>query len=129
MFLRLRRLLALYLDCIIIFGISYFPMYYIYTLFENMFMNIVTSIIAIILMVNLFLRKDCLIGYNSIGKKIVKLKIYQNDKMVNDKKLLIDRILYTVKSPIYSLFSLLLNNKTEGDIKCNTEIKSFRKNN
>ena len=96
MFLRLRRLLALYLDCIIIFSISYFPMYYIYTLFENMFMNIVTSIIAIILMVNLFLRKDCLIGYNSIGKKIVKLKIYQNDKMVNDKKLLIDRILYTV---------------------------------
>ena len=127
MFLRLRRLLALYLDCIIIFSISYFPMYYIYTLFENMFMNIVTSIIAIILMVNLFLRKDCLIGYNSIGKKIVKLKIYQNDKMVNDKKLLIDRILYTVKSPIYSLFSLLLINKTEGDIKCNTEIKSFRK--
>ena len=127
MFLRLRRLLALYLDCIIIFIILYFPMYYIYTLFENMFMNIVTSIIAIILMVNLFLRKDCLIGYNSIGKKIVKLKIYQNDKMVNDKKLLIDRILYTVKSPIYSLFYLLLNNKTEGDIKCNTEIKSFRK--
>ena len=127
MFLRLRRLLALYLDCIIIFGISYFPMYYIYTLFENMFMNIVTSIIAIILMVNLFLRKDCIIGYESIGKKIFKLKIFHNKQPVKNKKLLIDRTFITMGSFALYPFMVLYNNKSKGDIKCNTEIKSFRK--
>lgn len=90
-------------------------------------MNIVTSIIAIILMVNLFLRKDCLLGYNSIGKKIFKLKIYQNDKMVNDKKLLIDRMLYTVKSPIYSLFSLLLNTRQKAILNVIQRLKVSEK--
>lgn len=129
MFLKIRRLLALYLDCIIIFYISYIPMHCIYMFLNNMLINIITSIIAIILIINLFLRKDCLIGYESIGKKIFRLKIYQNNKNVKDKKLLIDRVLYAIKSPLYNLFILLLNNQTEGDIKYSTEVKSFRKNN
>lgn len=73
MFLKFRRLVALYIDYLIVFYVSYFPMNYIYSLFNNMFMNIVTGLIAMILLINLFLRKDCLIGYESIGKIIAKI--------------------------------------------------------
>ena len=128
MFLKFRRLVALYIDYLIVFYVSYFPMNYIYSLFNNMFMNIVTGLIAMILLINLFLRKDCLIGYESIGKKIMRLKIYQDDKPVKDKKILMDRVFNTLWPFVEYPFMILYNNKSKGDIKCNTEVKSFRKN-
>ena len=126
--LKLRRLIAAYIDCLIIFYVSCVPLYYIYTLFENLFMNIFTSLLALLIMINLLLRKDCFIGYESIGKKICRLKIYHNDNPIKDKKLLMDRVFYTLWPFVSYPFMVLYNNKSNGDIKCNTEIKSFRKN-
>lgn len=125
--MRLKRLVAAIIDFVIIGYIILIPLWILDQFINGIFVDIFIGITGLVAFFNMYIRKDNLVGNNSIGKKIFKLKIYQNDKMVNDKKLLIDRMLYTVKSPIYSLFSLLLNNKTEGDIKCNTEIKSFRK--
>src|SRR5699024_5948335 len=127
MFLKIRRLLAVAVDFYIIFQIIYWPLYCIFKNLDNMIANIFCGLISIILFINLMLRKDCIIGYESIGKKIFKLKIFHNKQAVKNEELLIDRTLITMGSFALYPFMVLYNNKSKGDIKCNTEIKSFRK--
>lgn len=123
MFLKIRRLFALYIDFILIFIISYFPFHYIYTLFYTSFMNIFMGSISLLLLINLFLRKDCLIGYESIGKKIMLLSIYQENEKVIDKKLLMDRVAYSIWPFISYPFMILYNNRSKGDVAFNTSVK------
>ena len=129
MIIQLRRLLAIAIDYYIIFHIIYLPLNYIFKNSTNILVDILSGLLAIILLVNLFLRKDCLIGYESVGKKIMRLKIFQNGKTVQNKKILVDRIFYTLWPFMTYPFMVLYNNKSKGDIRCNTEVKSFRKNN
>jgi len=125
MFLKIRRLFALYIDFVLIFIISYFPFHYIYTLSYTTFMNIFMGTISILLFINLFLRKDSLIGCESIGKKIMFLSIYQGDNKIVDKKLLIDRVAYSIWPFISYPFMIFYNNKSKGDIAFNTNVKSI----
>lgn len=123
MFLKLRRIIALYIDyCLIFFTAYYFTK--LLSFFDNKFYNNIIGIISIILLVYLFLKKDCLIGYESIGKKLMFLKIYQNGKPVKDKKILTQRIIKTFWTIPFYPFMIIKNNKSEGDIICNTEVKS-----
>lgn len=123
MILKIRRLLAIYIDFIIIFSISYFPLYYISSLFDNKILNMLLGIITIISFIFLFLNKDILIGYESIGKKIMLLKIYQNKERISNKKILKDRVFYSAYFFCFYPFMILYNNKSRGDLIFETEVK------
>ena len=89
MFLRLRRLIASYLDIMLIYFILYYPVKLLVNLFENnMILNIISAILIVVILYILILNKDSIIGYESIGKKIMRLKIYKVGKRLEDKKML-----------------------------------------
>lgn len=128
MFLRLRRLIASYLDMIVIYHILYFPSILLADLFEsNMILNIISAIFIVIIFYLLILNKDGIIGYESIGKKIMRLKIYKDGKRLEDKKISRKRNYFSFWDMPFYVINVLFDNKTEGDIKCNTEVKSFNK--
>ena len=127
--MKLRRLIAATIDFIIIGYIILIPLWVIDQFINGIFIDIFIGITGLVAFFNMYIRKDCLIGNNSIGKKIVKLKICQNEKELKDQKALIKRNYITFWTIPYYPFMVLYNNKSEGDIKCNTEVKSFRKNN
>ena len=125
--MKLRRLIAATIDFIIIGYIILIPLWVIDQFINGIFIDIFIGITGLVAFFNMYIRKDCLIGNNSIGKKIVKLKICQNEKELKDQKALIKRNYITFWTIPYYPFMVLYNNKSEGDIKCNTEVKSFRK--
>ena len=127
--MKLKRLFAAIIDFIIIGYIVLIPLWIIDKFINGIFIDIFIGITGIIAFFNMYIRKDCLIGNNSIGKKITKLIICQNEKKLIDRKTLIKRNYITFWTIPYYPFMVLYNNKSEGDIKCNTEIKSFSKNN
>ena len=66
---KIRRLIATYLDCIIIA----WPTCYLGNLLNpmietNLILYIFLSIVILIIGFNVFLRKDIIFGYSSIGK-------------------------------------------------------------
>lgn len=124
MFLRLRRLIASYLDIMLIYFILYYPVKLLVNLFENnMILNIISAILIVVILYILILNKDSIIGYESIGKKIMRLKIYKVGKRLEDKKILRKRNYLNIRDMPFYVINVLVNNKTEGDIKCNTEVK------
>ncbi len=127
--LKIKRLIAIIIDILIIKYIIVEPLRMIYQQFNTILANIILTIITLVISLSAFLCKDCLIGYESIGKKIMKIKIYREGKALHNKTVLIKRVIFTIFTcPLYP-FMVLYNNKSKGDIKCNTEVKSFRKNN
>ena len=67
MFLRLRRLIASYLDIMLIYFILYYPVKLLVNLFENnMILNIISAILIVVILYILILNKDSIIGYESI---------------------------------------------------------------
>lgn len=96
-------------------------------LFTSQLVLNLLSILLIIFGIYLLLMKDCIFGYESIGKKIMGLKIYQNGYEVKDKKLLFNRNKITLIYSLISLPKLVLLGKTDGDTKYNTEVKYARK--
>lgn len=124
MFLRLRRLIASYLDIMLIYFILYYPVKLLVNLFENnMILNIISAILIVVILYILILNKDSIIGYESIGKKIMRLKIYKVGKRLEDKIILRKRNYLNIRDMPFYVINVLVNNKTEGDIKCNTEVK------
>ena len=124
MFLRLRRLIASYLDIMLIYFILYYPVKLLVNLFENnMILNIISAILIVVILYILILNKDSIIGYESIGKKIMRLKIYKDEKRLEDKKILRKRNFLSFWDLPFYIINVLFDNKTEGDIKCNTEVK------
>ena len=53
-----------------------------------MILNIISAILIVVILYILILNKDSIIGYESIGKKIMRLKIYKVGKRLEDKKML-----------------------------------------
>lgn len=127
--MKLRRLFAAIIDFATIGYIVLIPLGIIDYFINGIFIDIFIGITGLIAFFNMYIRKDCLIGNNSIGKKMAKLKIYQNEKELICKKTLIKRNYITFWTIPYYPFMILYNNKSEGDIKYSTEVKSFRKNN
>ena len=124
MLLRLRRLIASYLDIMIISFVIYYPCKLLEILFKNnIVLNIISAILIVVILYILILNKDSIIGYESIGKKIMRLKIYKVGKRLEDKKILRKRNYLNIRDMPFYVINVLVNNKTEGDIKCNTEVK------
>lgn len=122
MLLKIRRFLAVYIDFVIIFYLCYYP-FYILDIFDNIYYSIFLSSCFLVLFFNIFLIKDCIFGYESIGKKIMFLKIYHNGDVLKDKKILKDRVYFSIWNfPIYP-FMILINNKSSGDNKFGTIVK------
>lgn len=85
--------------------------------------RIILSTIGLFIVISFLLYKDCIIGYESIGKKLMHLKIYQNNKRITDKKILLERNEATIVGfPLYP-FMILIKNKSFGDLEYNTEVK------
>ncbi len=125
--LKIRRLIAMYID----FHIVFFATYIFIGMFESLFYkNILVDIIFGLafgtIFINLLLRKDMIFGYESIGKKIMKLKIYdENGMRIKNRKELIDRIYYSLFSyefPFYP-YIILINNRSRGDRIVKTVVK------
>lgn len=124
MLLRLRRLIASYLDIMIISFVIYYPCKLLEILFKNnIVLNIISAILIVVILYILILNKDGIIGYESIGKKIMRLKIYKDEKRLEDKKILRKRNFLSFWDLPFYIINVLFGNKTEGDIKCNTEVK------
>lgn len=124
MVLKLRRLTASYIDIMLISFIIYYPFKLLEILFKNnMVLNIISAILILIIFYTLILNKDGIMGYESIGKKIMRLKIYKDGKRLEDKKILRKRNYLSFWDLPFYVINVLFDNKTEGDIKCNTEVK------
>ncbi len=120
--MKLKRLLATLIDGILVIWIGSLPKLIIQDFAIYGQINIIIDCLCLILIVFLFIKKDCIIGYESIGKKIFRLKIYSNSKQVKDKKLLTNRVKKTFyKFPLYPI-SILCEGKSEGDIEYDTEV-------
>lgn len=122
MFIRIRRLIAAYID---LFLITYLSSLFVELLniFDNLFYIIFINTVGIVLIMNILIRKDCIFGYTSIGKQIMFLNIYLNGEKVRNKELLKKRVSATlIIFPLYP-FSVLFSKKSRGDIIYNTEVK------
>ena len=53
----------------------------------------------------------------------MRLKIYKDEKRLEDKKILRKRNYLSFWDLPFYVINVLFDNKTEGDIKCNTEVK------
>ena len=125
--LKIRRLGAIFIDYLIIFYTCYYFLQILQPLAKKyIFLEIVFTLTALILFANLFLRKDMIFGYESIGKKIMRLKIYNESGMrIKNKKKLIDRVYYSLfffYFPFYP-YIILINNRSRGDRIVKTVVK------
>lgn len=117
--LKLRRLIAMYIDFHIAFLIGcIFTVIPEKLFFESILVDSILGLIFILIFIILILRKDMVLGYESIGKKIMRLKIYdENGMRIKNKKKLIDRVyysLFTFECPFYP-YIILINNRSRGD--------------
>ena len=122
MFLKIRRLIAMYIDFTIIIYLL-FMLGELINIINNIYINIFLSLNLFILIYKLFIYKDCLIGYESIGKKIMKLKIYQDNNLLLNKEILIKRNCKNLKSFIAYIIMVLVDNKSCVDSDLNIYIK------
>ncbi len=77
-----------------------------------------------IIFINAVLRKNIIFGYESIGKKVMGLKIYdENEKRIKNNKILMDRVYYSLPTFHIYMFMILANNKSTGDKKMKTTVK------
>lgn len=122
--IKIRRLIAVYIDLMIIL----FPNYYFFDFWlqfsKNIFFQFFLSIVGFLVYINIFLRKDVILGYESIGKKLMCLKIYdENNNRLKDKKILVDRIYHSLWTFNIYIFMILINNKSSGDYKMKTTVR------
>lgn len=122
MFLKIRRLIAMYIDFTIIIYLL-FMLGELINIINNIYINIFLSLNLFILIYKLFIYKDCLFGYESIGKKIMKLKIYQDNNLLLNKEILKKRNCKNLKSFIAYTIMVLVDNKSCVDSDLNIYIK------
>ena len=122
--IKIRRLIAVCIDFVIIFFGSYYFCVFWSLFSENIFFHFFLSMVGFFLFINIFLRKDVILGYESIGKKLMRLKIYdENNNRLKDKKILVDRIYHSRWTFNIYIFMILINNKSSGDYKMKTTVR------
>lgn len=124
--LKIRRLIATFIDyAIILFTVSILSQP-IFKFIDNNILTIILCIVSVVIVLYLVIHKDLLFKNASIGKKIMKLGIYINNE-IPDKKIIINRNKETLWLIALYVFQVLINNKSSGDIKYNTEVKNLNK--
>ena len=123
--IRIRRGIALGID-VNLCNILFYPLdWLVHYYFETW--NIYFFIFYLLLFLYFIIIKDTMIGYESIGKKIMGLKIYQNGIQIKDKKILKKRSLANLCDLVFSSINALYGDgKTAGDEKYNTKIVSMK---
>ncbi len=116
----LKRIIAICLDVELIKIVFTLVIKSLYLLVKS---EVICLITLLVLGIYVYINLDCLIGYESIGKKIMRLQIYVNDEKLTDKTILRKRALYTYLTLIFSGPKLILTGKTDADTKYNTEVK------
>ena len=125
MIIKVKRLIAMVIDYYIIFYPCWYLLNFIAFLTgDNLVFQFALSLFGFILVCGLFAVKDIIFGYESIGKKIVKLKIYdETGNRLTNKKKLFKRVIYTSLLIPFYIFMILINNKSLGDIIMHTSVK------
>ena len=124
--LSIRRFIAFCIDFSLISCICYFFLEIFYSLvLGNVILELMLGISLCLLFFTLLLRKDCIFGYESIGKKLMYLKIYnQSNERVMDKKILQERIYYNLLCfPHVNGIMILAGGQSEGDQKMHTVVR------
>lgn len=119
----IKRIISIIIDILIMNFVIYMIARPINLIIKDYTINVILNTIFFVLCLYFFIYKDSIWGYESIGKKIMGLKIYQNGERIIDKKILVQRIKTTY---IYFFISgpmLVLTGKTEADMKYNTEVR------
>lgn len=120
--LKYKRLLAALIDFLIL-GVACRLIGCVFLLFNSITANFIAGFIGAIIIIFVFPLKDCLFGYESIGKKIMGLRIYVNGERVTDKKILKKRITDGWEGLLFYPIYILKDNKSLGDERMNTEVK------
>lgn len=124
--LSIRRFIAFCIDFSLISCICYLFLEIFYPLvLENVILELMLGISLCLLFFTLLLRKDCIFGYESIGKKLMHLKIYnQSNERVMDKKILQKRIYYNLLCfPHVNGIMILAGCQSDGDQKMHTVVR------
>lgn len=124
--IRLKRLLACSIDgCLIELFISLVIKCYILIVgnYNNVIFSYVVEIVSLVLLIVFFICKDCLFKNTSIGKKVFKLAIYNNQgQIVTSKELLIKRNAYTALLCFMYAWTVLFHGQSIGDKITNTYV-------
>lgn len=125
--LKIRRFIALYIDIIITGYLIVFPIKIACKLVnDNMFLEGLIGICGVILFYYLLFLKDLTFKNASIGKKLMRLAIYEDNK-IPSKSTLIIRNKISFSQLIFNVYQVLVYGYSKGDVVCKTEVK-FCKN-
>lgn len=100
----IKRIISIIIDILIMNFVIYMIARPINLIIKDYTINVNLNTIFFVLCLYFFIYKDCIWGYESVGKKIMGLKIYQNREKITDKKILVQRIktTYLYKWPYVS---------------------------
>ena len=132
MTLKIRRLLAVYIDFITAVVVSTVVTNIVtlgnFNAPRSFFMQILSIVIYLLLVISYIVIKDILFKSASLGKKILGIKIIDdNGSDVLKRKILIKRNLENlIVFPLY-IIDVLLNNQSKGDKKYKTKVININK--
>lgn len=130
--LKLKRLIAISIDFLIIVIVSSIISSIVLINNVSGVVSIILTIIGIFIYVSVFfgmlITKDIVFGNASIGKKVVGIGIYdKHEKPMLDKKILIKRNLELFPTFPIDVIDVLISNKRRGDIIYNTQVLNTKK--
>ena len=123
--MKIKRILA---DCIDLLGIylillllalTFQPQPYLYSDIINFIILYIPFLIGYVLIIC----KDIIFGHKSLGKRIMKLNVYdKNEQLILSKKTLICRNIVSCWLLPLNILFILLQNKTFGDYVMRTQV-------
>ncbi len=121
--LKLKRFIAIYIDFAFTTFIVLLLTDFFFSFSKDILMILIITLLDIFFIYTLFFRKDFLFKNASLGKKIMRIGIYdEHNQKVTDKKLLIKRNIASFEYlPLYP-FMILFQNKSAGDEKFHTKV-------
>lgn len=129
--IKIKRLISVTIDLtpFVLFVYLTAPIFNVdFFLFDILVIKIVLVIVYYGLLGLAICTKDIIFGYESIGKKIMKLEIVNQDgEKEKNKSILFQRNFYSLFNLYWGLYPymILFNNKSWGDYKTNLTIKSI----
>lgn len=121
--LKIRRIISIIIDTSIIISILWCFSKIIEYFCTNETQILIAKLPLLIFGIYIILNKDSLIGYESVGKKIMNLNICQNGERVTDKRILVKRNKITFFKLPFCIFWICIKGVSDGDEKCGTEVK------
>lgn len=120
---KFRRIISAFLDILILGFICNIPRTLLFKITpDNFAINVIIDFVYAILLIEVYIRKDCLFGYESLGKKLMGMAIYKDKEKIVNKKILMQRVKSSLFFfPLYPI-DILFENKSRGDKQFNTNV-------